>query len=993
MVVKNKKKRSLTAVLLSLLMVLMVPSYVGADATADSSSGTSDWSWSDATKVDNLTEDTVRGVDLSLYQANVSWKKQFTNYKQKNISLLTFLKSQGVNTASVKVAVNPSDSDRTAKNLCNLSDAITTLKAANKAGMKTNLVLMYSDWVTSSTDQTPSKSWEGDPWTQGEDNGNQIGAGPAIDYTNSVIKELKAAGFTPDMITIGNDVNYNFLGFSDAWKGWKAMGDISQIIRNYSSEVKIGIGISAPGDAKNSSKGSEIQWVLDELNKEWNNVQYDYVGVMLWGNYYSTDYITAMRDTFTEKEKDKNRDATLYISNANLLEESTEDTADSRLEQAKEMYEMLSATVSEDNTGGIIVNEALMGWSGRALFDNYGHARNSIAALAYAAGNKVDVSEYYNPYEYGGEPGLKSQKVNIKKINGMTKDMIRGVDVSSYISLKNAGVKFYNEEGKEEPLLKILSDNGVNSVRIRVWNDPYNSEGKPYGGGSVNLERALEIAKEAKEYGMSITLDLFYSDFWADPHQQTLPKAWQADANDTTKMQKHYYDYTKEVFESFNKAGIKVAMVQIGNEITNGIPGQYTANQGWQEAWNNKSKVKNRTKNSCLYLSAGCQAVRKYSPKTKIILQLEKTKYSKYNAIMKTWKKYKVSYDVLGTSYYPFWSGSYGNKLSDLKAVAKLARSYGKSLCVMETSWLNSLNDADGTNNQVGKTGNATYKVGPQGQVDALTDMYKVLCDNYNCLGAYYWEPAWIPTKPGQHYWKENKETSEKFGNGWAARAAEGYAPDSKMFYNGQPTAGASGWDNMSLFDFNGYMLQSLKFYKNSTGPVAPKVTVSNCTYNGKRRKPKVTVTIRGEKIAAKYYKVKYSSGRKKVGKYTVTVTVKKKAAKKTATYTTSATGTFKIKPVKTKLKSLKTGKKKVKATWKKKKKQVSGYQVQVSTKKSFKASATKSYLVKSNKTTKKTISKLKAKKRYYVRVRTYKTVKGVKYYSSWSNKKSVKTK
>ena len=125
----------------------------------------------------------------------------------------------------------------------------------------------------------------------------------------------------------------------------------------------------------------------------------------------------------------------------------------------------------------------------------------------------------------------------------------------------------------------------------------------------------------------------------------------------------------------------------------------------------------------------------------------------------------------------------------------------------METSWLNSLNDADGTNNQVGKTGNATYKVGPQGQVDALTDMYKVLCDNYNCLGAYYWEPAWIPTKPGQHYWKENKETSEKFGNGWAARAAEGYAPDSKMFYNGQPTAGASGWDNMSLFDFNGYML------------------------------------------------------------------------------------------------------------------------------------------------------------------------------------------
>ena len=991
MLVKLRKSRSVLATLLSVLMVLTVPSYVNATTTDSAKSTGTTWDYS---KVENLTDKTVRGVDLSLYQANVGWEKQFTNYMQKDVALLPFLKSQGVNTVSVKVAVDPSDNDRQAKNLCNLSDAIKTLKAAKKAGMKTNMVLLYSDWVTSSSDQSPSESWSGDAWVQGE--GDTKDSGAAIDYTNSVIKELTESGFTPDMITIGNDINYNFLGYSgdNAWKGWKAMGDISNLIREYDRDVKIGIGISAPGDAKDSSKGSDIEWVLAKLNEEWNDIQYDYVGVTLWGSYYSTDYIETLRKTFVEKEKAANKDATIYIGNASLLEESTEDTADSRKEQAKQMYEMLSASVSADNAGGIIVNDALMGWSGRAIVDNYGHLKNSIAVMAYAAGTKVDVSEYYNPYEYGGETGLKNQKVIIKKINGMTKSMIRGVDVSSYKSLEAAGVKFYNEAGEEEPLLKILSDNGVNSIRIRLWKDPYNSEGKTYGGGGVDLDRALEIAKEAKSYGMSITLDIFYSDFWADPQQQTLPKAWQDDADDTETIRRNYYDYTKEVFQSFKEADIDISMVQIGNEITNGIPGQYTHGQTWQDAWNNKSSVKNRTKISCEYLSAGCQAVRKYSPDTKIILQLESPNASKFKTIMNTWKRYGVDYDILGASYYPFWSNSSSNKLSDLEGVIKVAKSFGKEFCVMETSWMNTTQDADGTNNQVGNTGKAKYKAGVQGQVDALTDMYKVLGENYNCLGAYYWEPAWIPTTPGQHNWKKNKETSEKYGNGWAARAVEGYAPDYKMFYNGEPTAGASAWDNMSLFDFNGNMLQSLKFYKESVNDeVTPKVTVSNCTYNGKTKKPRVTVTLRGEKISSKYYTVKYSSGRKKVGTYTVTVTMKRGASKKTTTYATSAKGTFKISPAKTKLKSLKKGKKKLTAKWTKKTAQVTGYQMQVSTSKSFTAKTTKSYTVKKSKTTTKTIKKLKAKKRYYVRVRTYKTVKGIKYYSGWSNKKSIKTK
>ena len=86
------------------------------------------------------------------------------------------------------------------------------------------------------------------------------------------------------------------------------------------------------------------------------------------------------------------------------------------------------------------------------------------------------------------------------------------MDISSYNALKNAGVKFYDKDGKEASLLKILSDNGVNYIRIRIWNDPYNEKGETYGGGGNDVETGLKIAREAKEYGMKILLDFHYSD-------------------------------------------------------------------------------------------------------------------------------------------------------------------------------------------------------------------------------------------------------------------------------------------------------------------------------------------------------------------------------------------------------------------------------------------------------------------------------------------------
>lgn len=171
-------------------------------------------------------------------------------------------------------------------------------------------------------------------------------------------------------------------------------------------------------------------------------------------------------------------------------------------------------------------------------------------------------------------------------------------------------------------------------------------------------------------------------------------------------------------------------------------------------------------------------------------------------------------------------------------------------------------------------------------------------------------------------------------------------------------------------------------------GTVALKTTVY--TYNGKVKKPAVVAKNDKEKvISASDYTVKYAAGRKNVGKYSVTVTFKNG-------YKGKYTKTFTILPKGTKVSSVKAAKKAFTAKWAKQSVQTTGYQVQYSTSKNFKKSV-KTATISKNKTVSKTVKKLKAKKTYYVRVRTYKTVKvngkSVKLYSGWSSTKSVKTK
>ena len=127
----------------------------------------------------------------------------------------------------------------------------------------------------------------------------------------------------------------------------------------------------------------------------------------------------------------------------------------------------------------------------------------------------------------GGEKRVvTSDTLYVPRIEGMTEAFILGMDASIVPSLEAGGVRYYDFDGKEKDVFEILSENGINYIRVRVWVDPYDGSGRGYGGGNCDIGTALAIGKRATRYGMKLLVDFHYSDFWADPGKQMVPKAW-----------------------------------------------------------------------------------------------------------------------------------------------------------------------------------------------------------------------------------------------------------------------------------------------------------------------------------------------------------------------------------------------------------------------------------------------------------------------------------
>lgn len=381
--------------------------------------------------------------------------------------------------------------------------------------------------------------------------------------------------------------------------------------------------------------------------------------------------------------------------------------------------------------------------------------------------------------------------VQVNPIENLSTDFIKGADVSIMPELERNGTKFY-DNGIEQDGLTILKNHGVNWIRVRIWNNPYVVGPEGVGGGNTDEAKAIEMAKRAKALGMKVLVDFHYSDFWVDPGQQKKPDAWKNDSGD--KLVDDVYAYTAKVMQDFNAQGVTPDMVQVGNELNNGML--------WPEAQLTEDNP-NGYKFLAKLLNAGLQAVHDNDKdnKVKTMIHLAGVDVNLYHTFFDNLiVKNKVNdFDIIGMSFYPFWHGT----MDDLKnTMNDVSAKYNKDVVAVETAFGYTLEDADFEKNNFGtneeKVGG--YKATVQGQATGLRDVMATVAsvnDNRG-LGIFYWAPDWV--------------INEKVG--WKS--------------NG----GGNGWDNLTLFDTKGNALESMDTFNLVSDPnnqyIEPQVTAIN---------------------------------------------------------------------------------------------------------------------------------------------------------------------
>ena len=383
--------------------------------------------------------------------------------------------------------------------------------------------------------------------------------------------------------------------------------------------------------------------------------------------------------------------------------------------------------------------------------------------------------------------GAQASDLYVRKAEHLPEDFFLGMDVSSVLSLEASGVRYRDTDGTEKDLFALLSENGVNLIRVRVWNDPFDSDGNGYGGGNNNIEAAVEIGRRAAAYGLPLLVDFHYSDFWADPSKQQTPKAWEG--MDIKAKAEALYTYTADCLSRLKAEGIQVSMVQLGNETN----GRMCGERIWMNIVHHLMK-------------AGSRAVREVYPDALVAVHF--TNPESADTMLNYASKlayYDLDYDVFGTSYYPYWHGT----LDNLRQVlGEIAETYGKKVMVMETSYAYTLEDGDFSGNTIGEGGGYEkyWPVTVQGQSNALQDVVRTV-QEAGGIGVCWWEGAWIPV--GTESFEENSRLWETYGSGWASSFAGSYDPaDAGKYYGG------CACENQAMFDFEGRALPSLATFR-----------------------------------------------------------------------------------------------------------------------------------------------------------------------------------
>lgn len=285
---------------------------------------------------------------------------------------------------------------------------------------------------------------------------------------------------------------------------------------------------------------------------------------------------------------------------------------------------------------------------------------------------------------------------------------IQAVDISDYPRISEHSTAYYTADGQEKNLLEILQNNGINTVRLRLWLDP--------ADGFSGLEEVRTFSEELKAMGFHIWLTLHYSDTWADPSQQIMPQRWNQVPIEA--LSDSVYAYTAQVVQE-----IHPQYIQIGNEINNGL-------------LHPVGDIHTHPAQCIELLQSAAQAVRDTDSDCQIMIHFAGIDDASWFFEQMQW----VDYDIIGLSYYPIW---HGKSLEALKhTMEELSTTYDKEIVLAETAYPFTLDYHDYTHNVVGLPEHLIlpdYPATPTGQSQYLEAIQTVCKGVSNGIGFCYW--------------------------------------------------------------------------------------------------------------------------------------------------------------------------------------------------------------------------------------------------------------
>lgn len=299
--------------------------------------------------------------------------------------------------------------------------------------------------------------------------------------------------------------------------------------------------------------------------------------------------------------------------------------------------------------------------------------------------------------------------------NGNSK-FISAVDISKYPEISNSNPIFYDLNGNQNEFLNILKENGVNTIRLRLWVNPSNEHS--------GFNEVKQFSQTLKTYGFKTWLTLHYSDTWADPAHQETPIQWQG--IDFTQLKDSVYNYTEKVMTE-----LQPDYIQIGNEINPGFLHPY-------------GHISNNFQQFIELMDTAIVAVRTNINDTEIILHFAGIEGS-------DWFFNQVSvldYDIIGLSFYSKW---HGKSLDNLKTKMQyLSETHNKKILIAETAYPFTLEWNDWTNNIVGLDEQLIlpeYPATIEGQRKFIEQILVLTNEVENGIGFCYWGAELIAWK------------------------------------------------------------------------------------------------------------------------------------------------------------------------------------------------------------------------------------------------------